>query len=203
LQGLGNRYDLGLTIDFLALKLAGEGVVFRYGQPVIISPARIAALQGGAWPDAAAAFIAFVLSSQGQRLLLRPDIRRIPVDPAIREELSESLMPEVRAALRFSWSRYDPELASLRYDAVNALFEAFIGRDFLRRRDLWRRFRALGEIKRQDVAHVHDLLTHMPVTEAALRFAGQDRSTLLVWQTESQRLLDAADTRLAQLEVRR
>jgi phosphoglycerate transport regulatory protein PgtC len=203
LQGLGNRYDLGLTIDFLALKLAGEGMVFRYGQPVIISQARIAALQGGANPDVAAAFIAFVLSTEGQRLLLRPDIRRIPVDPTIRAELAESLLPEVRAALRFSWSRYDPELASQRYDAVNALFEAFIGRDFLRRRDLWRRLRTIGHTMRPDVAIVRDLLTHMPVTEAALRRSVHDRVTLLAWQTESQRLLDAAHARLAHLEARR
>ncbi len=203
LQGLGNRYDLGLTIDFLALKRAADGVVFRYGRPVIISQARIAALQGGANPDAAAAFIGFVLSAEGQRLLLRPDIRRIPVDPAIRAELAESFLPEVRAALRFSWSRYDPELASRRYDQVNAVFEAFIGRDFLRRRDLWRRWRAAGDGAAPELAMVRELLTHMPVTEAALRQAVQDRPTLLAWQAQSQRLLDAAEARLAQVEARR
>ena len=203
LEGLGSRYDLGLTIDFLALKRAGEGVVFRYGRPVIISPARIAALAGGNNPDAAAAFIAFVLSPEGQRLLLRPDIRRIPVDPEIRAELAESLLPEVRAALRFSWSRYDPELASRRYDAVNAVFEAFIGRDFLRRRDLWRRLRAVGGTAAPELVMVRDLLTHLPLTEAALRQSVQDRQTLLAWQAQSQRLLDAAEARLVQLEGRR
>lgn len=203
LQGLGNRYDLGLTIDFLALKRAADGVVFRYGRPVIISPARIAALRGGSRPDAAAAFIGFVLSAEGQRLLLRPDIRRIPVNPAIRAELAESLLPEVRAALRFSWSRYDPELASRRYDQVNALFEAFIGRDFLRRRDLWRRWRAASDTAAPELAMVRDLLAHMPVTEAAVRQSVQDRATLLAWQAESQRLLDAAEARLAQVEARR
>lgn len=203
LQGLGNRYDLGLTIDFLALKRSAEGVVFRYGRPVIISPARIAALQGGENPQVAAAFIGFVLSPEGQRLLLRPDIRRIPMDPTIRAELSESLFPEIRAALRFSWSRYDPELASRRYDQVNALFEAFIGRDFLRRRDLWRRWRAVGASAAPERAMVRDLLTHMPVTEAALRQSVQNRVTLLAWQEQSRQLLDAADARVAQLESRR
>lgn len=203
LEGLGSRYDIGLTIDFLALKRAGEGVVFRYGRPVIISPARIAALAGGENPSAARAFIAFVLSDEGQRLLLRPDIRRIPVNAAVRAELADSLMPEVRAALQFSWSRYDPALASRRYGQVNALFEAFIGRDFLRRRDLWRRWRALSGSPAPDLAHVRDLLTHLPVSEAALRQIVQDRPTLLVWQAESQRLLDAADARLRQIEGRR
>ena len=203
LQGLGERHDIGLTIDFLALQRASEGVVFRYGRPVIISPARIAALQGGASADAAAAFIAFLLSADGQRLLLRPDIRRIPVDPTIRAELAQSLLPEVRAALRFSWSRYDPELASRRYDAVNALFEAFIGRDFLRRRDLWRRLRAQADSAAPEQAMVRGLLTHMPVTEAAVRQTVQDRATLLSWQAQSRQLLEAAEARLALLESRR
>lgn len=203
LEGLGNRYDIGLTIDFLALKRADEGVVFRYGRPVIISQARIAALEGGENLAAAQAFIAFVLSQDGQRLLLRRDIRRIPVDPEIRSDLGSSLMPEVRAALQFSWSRYDPALASRRYGQVNALFEAFIGRDFLRRRDLWRRWRAQTLRGAPDLPPVRDLLTHLPVSEAALRRVVQDRPTLLAWQAQSQRLLDAAEARLRQIEGRR
>jgi ABC-type Fe3+ transport system substrate-binding protein len=203
LQGLGDRYDLGLTIDFLALKRASEGLVFRYGRPVIISPARIAALKGGANSEAAAAFIAFLLSHEGQRLLLRPDIRRIPANSEIRAELADSLLPEVRAALRFSWSRYDPELASRRYDAVNALFEAFIGRDFLHRRDLWRRWRGLAGSQTREHAMVRGLLTHMPVSEASLRMLEQNRATLLDWQAQSRRLLASAEARLMQLESRR
>src|SRR5690606_12986284 len=67
-------FVIGLTIDFLAL--TRDGLVFRYGRPVILVPARIAALQGGTQPDAARAFMDFVLSSEGQRILLHPDIRR-------------------------------------------------------------------------------------------------------------------------------
>src|SRR5690554_4436017 len=116
LEGVENGdFALGLTIDFLALKRSTKGLVFRYGRPVIMIPARIAALQGGTQPEAARAFIDFVLSEEGQRILLRPDVRRMPVDPEVRNELAESLHPEVRAALNFSWSRYDPALAAKRY----------------------------------------------------------------------------------------
>src|SRR5690606_5192692 len=124
-------FAIGLTIDFLALTRSDRGLVFRYGRPVIIIPARIAALRGGTRPQAARAFMDFVLSAEGQRILLRSDIRRIPVDPDIRAELAESLHPEVRAALNFSWSRYDPELAARRYWEVKQLFEAFVARDLL------------------------------------------------------------------------
>lgn len=204
LEGLEQgRYGLGLTIDFLALKKSDAGLVFRYGRPIIIIPARIAALEGGTSRDAAGAFIDFVLSAEGQRLLLRSDIRRIPVDPQIRAELAETLLPEVRAALQFSWSRYDPVLASRRYWQVNELFEAFIGRDFLRRRDLWRRWHALAGSGATGLAGVRALLVHLPVSEQMAMAAPQDRSTLLAWQRDSQRILDAAEARLRDIEGRR
>src|SRR5690606_34572094 len=123
LEGVeSGEFPLGLSIDFLALTRSHKGLVFRYGRPVIVIPARIAGLQGGGQPNAARAFVDFVLSEEGQRILLRPDIRRIPVNAKVRKELEESLHPEVRAALNFSWSRYDPELAARRYWEVKQIF---------------------------------------------------------------------------------
>lgn len=203
LEGLGDRHDIGLTIDFLALQRANQDVLFRYGRPIIITPARIAALEGGRNPDAAQLFIAFLLSPEGQRILLRPDIRRIPIDDEIRDELAESLIPELRAALAFSWSRYDPELARKRYWQVNEIFNIFIARDFLRRRDLWRRLNALDPRAVQDGSTIEKILTHMPVSEASLRMAVPGGNTLLSWQAESRRLLDAAEARLNNAELRR
>ncbi|RGP35563.1 ABC transporter substrate-binding protein [Pseudotabrizicola alkalilacus] len=196
-------HRIGLTIDFLALKRASSGMVFRYGRPIIIIPARIAILKGAENQSAARAFVEFLLSAHGQRLLLRPDIRRIPVNPDLRAELSETLLPEVRSALHFSWSRYDPEVASQRYWQVNELFEAFIGRNFLRRRDLWTRWRALAIADPAQRQGIHRMLTHMPVTEADTRTAMSGRATLLDWQAQSQRLLDAAEVRLEAYEAQR
>lgn len=196
-------HRIGLTIDFLALKRAPSGMVFRYGRPIIIIPARIAILKGAENPSGARAFVSFLLSAEGQRLLLRPDIRRIPVNPDMRAELAETLLPEVRSALHFSWSRYDPEVASQRYWQVNELFEAFIGRDFLRRRDLWTRWRALAMADPAQRQGIHRMLTHMPVTEADTRIAMTGRATLLDWQAQSQRLLDAAEVRLEAYEAQR
>lgn len=178
LEGLGDRHDIGLTIDFLALQRADQNVLFRYGRPIIITPARIAALEGGKNPDAAQQFISFLLSPDGQRILLRPDIRRIPINDEIRDELAESLIPELRAALAFSWSRYDPELARKRYWQVKEVFNTFIARDFLRRRDLWRRLNELDVKAVQDRAMIAQILTHMPVTEAGVRLSVPGRAML-------------------------
>ncbi|MDT8853485.1 substrate-binding domain-containing protein [Paracoccaceae bacterium Fryx2] len=198
LEGVDHgRFDIGLTIDFLALKRSNAGLVFRYGRPIIIIPARIAVLEGGQSADAAQTFIDFLLSPEGQRLLLRPDIRRIPVLPEIRAELAETLLPEVRAALQFSWSRYDPGLASRRYEAVNQLFESFVARDFLRRRDLWRRWHGLPQ-DAPDRAALRTILTHMPVSEHQARSAVLDRDTLIRWSRASSDLLDRAEAGMAE-----
>ncbi len=191
-------FAIGLTIDFLAL--TREGLVFRYGRPVILIPARIAALQGGTQPRAAREFMDFVLSPEGQRILLRPDIRRIPADPEIRAELSESLDPAIRAALNFSWSRYDPDLAARRYWQVKQLFEAFVARDLLLRRELWRRLRALEDAPREERIRIRRLLTWMPLTEHQARSAPPDRQTLLEWSERSHAILRDAEALIRALE---
>lgn len=194
------RWDIGLSIDFLALKRANNNFVFRYGRPLLIIPARIAALEKGDAPDLAREFIDFITSEQGQRLLLRPDIRRIPVDSGVRMELAESLLPEVRSALRFSWSRYDPTLASQRYEGVNELFDIFIARDFLRRRDLWRRIRAMDPEHEETAGLLRRMLSHMPVSEEEASRLILDQDTIMGWAAQASEILDTIEASLDRIE---
>lgn len=193
--------EIGLSIDFLALTRKADGLAFRYGRPVLMIPARIAALRGGEQADAARTFMNFLLSEDGQRLLLRPDVRRIPVNPVVRAELAESLQPEVRAALNFSWSRYDAKLAARRYWEVNQIFEAFVARDLLMRRDLWRRLRALSQAPVAERARIRRLLTWMPMTEHQTRSAPEIRETLVEWAERSHTILLEAEARIRLLEL--
>lgn len=199
LEGVeGGEFSIGLTIDFLAL--TREGLEFRYGRPVILIPARIAALQDGTEPDAAREFIDFVLSPAGQRVLLRPDVQRIPVDAAIRAEAAD-LDPAIDAALTFSWSRYDPELAANRYWQVKQIFEVFIARDLLLRRELWRRLRALDDAPRAEITKIRRLLTWMPLTEHQARSVPADRETLLEWSEHSHAILRDVEAMIRSLET--
>ncbi|NYT59303.1 ABC transporter substrate-binding protein [Alcaligenaceae bacterium] len=201
LEGVASGdFTIGLTIDYLALTRGADGLVFRYGRPVIMIPARIAALRDGKHSKAARSFMDFVLSEDGQRILLRPDVRRIPVNPDVRAELAESLNPEVRAALNFSWSRYDPELAARRYWVVNQIFEAFVARDLLLRRDLWRRLRALSQAPATERARIQRLLTWMPLTEHQARSTSQNRETLVEWSERSHTMLRDAEALIRLLE---
>jgi phosphoglycerate transport regulatory protein PgtC len=163
------RFDIGISIDFLAMSRADSGLTFRYGRPVMVMPAQIGILRGGQSPDIAARFVALVLSPQGQEILLRPEIRRVPINAQVRANAGR-FAPEIESALRLNWQPYDALLARDRYWAVNALFDVFVTFQLAERQDAWRRLRALAQVGNAAVvARVPDverLLTLMPVSEA-------------------------------------
>ena len=191
------EFGIGLTIDFLAL--TRDDLEFRYGSPITLIPARIAALHGGMQPEAARLFIAFVLSEEGQRILLRPDVHRIPAHAGVRDEAVRRLGP-AWADLDFSQPPYDPKLAASRYWQVNQLFEAFVARDLLLRRDLWRRLAPLAASRPSEIDRIRRLLTWMPLTEDQVRAAQPDQATVLEWAARSYSMLNEADALIRALE---
>lgn len=193
------EFGIGLTIDFLAL--TRDDLRFRYGAPVMLIPARIASLQGGRHPESAEKFISFVLSEDGQRILLRPDVFRIPVDPRVQAEASQ-LPDMVKAALSSEQALYDPKLAATRYWHVNQLFEAFIARDLLLRRELWRRLGRLPARLAAESAGPRRLLTQMPLSEEQARHASPEQATVLEWAAQSYAMLAEAEALIRALEGR-
>ena len=212
-----DRFALGLTIDFLAG--TEPGLDFRYGQPVMIFPAQIGRLAGGTSPELACDFARFVLSDQGQRLLLEPSVGRIPASGAIRDAAGDAVPELMRHAIRLKWQTYDAGLAERRYWAVNALFDIFISDLLPQRRELWARLRAIeGRAAPAELARIEKLLTALPVPEpeaaapvlnsrpgrvtdltamTAEQKAAHDR-----WRATAARLLDQADAALTALERR-
>ncbi|MDP8566321.1 ABC transporter substrate-binding protein [Methylophilus aquaticus] len=79
------RAMVGLTMDFFAASAIAKGAQLQYRYPPIVaySPAHVAILQQAPHQAAAEAFAQFTLSSAGQQLLFTPDIRKLPVDPAV------------------------------------------------------------------------------------------------------------------------
>lgn len=211
------RFDIGLTIDFLAE--VEPDLEFRYGKPVMIFPAQIGRLAGGLEPGLACDFIGFVLSDTGQRLLLDPGVGRIPVVASLRPEAPDAIPEPMRDAIRRQWQVYDARLAQRRYWAVNALFDIFISDLLPRRRELWVRLRALqGKFDAADLALIERLLTSLPVSEQeaereALNASPGRISDLITmtpeqdavrtdWAAAALRQLDEADRALTALERR-
>lgn len=218
LDGVANgRFELGLTIDFLAHSRRQDNLGFVYGTPVMVTPARIAILADGRAPEAAAKFVGFVISDDGQRLLLSPDIARTPHSARIRAEATARHHRVLEDALMLTWLEYNAALASRRYWAVNALFDAFIFEVFDTRRAAWRRLRQLErsrDLPNSGMIEVRRLLTTMPVAEdevgnegsatnsnAFSALSDRQEASLREWRTASSELLDLAEALLDQLEA--
>ena len=79
------QFGLGIVIDFFGLSSIGSGfpVDFIYPKVTTLVPANVGIVKNAPNQAAAEAFIEFLLSEEGQNLLLDPKIRRLPVNPKI------------------------------------------------------------------------------------------------------------------------
>jgi ABC-type Fe3+ transport system substrate-binding protein len=120
------RFGLGPVVDFLALsgKYSGFPVDFAYAWPNVVTPASIGLIKGARNPAGGKDFIAFTLSEAGQRLLLRPEIGRLPILPSVYETGDRPAdFPHLPDLLRSNLSAYAPDVSESRYQRVNALFD--------------------------------------------------------------------------------
>jgi ABC-type Fe3+ transport system substrate-binding protein len=213
------RFDIGLNIDFLAI--SENDLSFQYGRPVMLVPGRIAKLRGGGAPEIAERFIDFVLSANGQEILLTPSINRVPIDAELRKTLSYEKYPTLTAALRLSWAAYDPELAARRYWMVNEIFDQFITNQFGRRRAIWREIRDIeadaerAKLHRTKLDLAKTYLLTMPIEEHEVaimqpspmpgpgtRYApmtAEQKKFQVRWQSQAEMLLNLAENELREI----
>ena len=123
------RFGVGLVVDFLALSAhySGFPVEFSYASPSVITPVSIALINGGKNPEGGMKFIEFTLSKEGQSLLLRPAISRLPVLPSVYA--SEGIPGDYPNLLSVSENypaAYDADLSEARYLMVGAIFDQVI-----------------------------------------------------------------------------
>lgn len=123
------RFGLGPVVDFLALsgKYSGFPVDFAYAWPSVITPVGIGLIKGARNPAGGKAFIAFTLSEKGQRLLLRPEISRLPVLPSVYEGGDRPAdYPNLFDITRSYLPAYAPDVSEARYQMVGALFDQLV-----------------------------------------------------------------------------
>ena len=208
------RFEIGLTLDFLAQSKANT-LDFRYGQPVMLTAARIGVLANAKSPESACEFLRMVLSGRGQRLLLEPNIARIPIDPEIRKDIAD-LPDRIEDALRLEWIRYDAGLSASRYWTVNTLFDVMITDSLAQRKSLWSRLRALeGRGDPAALAEIRAYLVRPVITEPnssgsvdgfglrTTRLTGMSeaqRNLTEDWRATNRAMLQEIDDRLSMLE---
>jgi ABC-type Fe3+ transport system substrate-binding protein len=181
----------GLTIDFIAQSAAANGrpVSMIYPRRTAFSPAHIAILKAAAHPGAAQAFVDFVLSVEGQVLLMHPDIARHAIRPdAYAKAAAGTLNPFSSADRLFA---YDRELTRNRRMLISLLAEVAIAGLHDQSAELWRRIQQseargdLGSEARQRLAKARELAGYIPVTadesinEAYLKQVGDGQGDAL------------------------
>lgn len=158
------RFGLGPTIDFLAFTggPTPDTISYRALEPLFLAPASIAALQRSQNREAAVTFINFLMSREGQRLLMDPEIGRIPVDDDLRSTALAQQGLVLAEAKADDGLVFDAALSARRYELVNIIFDEWVVANRQALSDNWQRLNP----NMQEHAPALALLSAPPVTEA-------------------------------------
>ena len=122
------QYGIGIVIDFFGLsaKASGFPVEFVYPTVTTIVPANVGIIANARNQKAAEAFVEFLLSEEGQQILLDPKIQRLPVRLATYDKAPAGYPIRSRTP---SWA---PRSASIRncrkarYELLNSLYDRVV-----------------------------------------------------------------------------
>lgn len=122
------RFGVGLVVDFFGLssRASGAATGFAYPPSTAFLPANIAIVKNAPNRAAAEAFVAFVLSKQGQAILLEPAISRLPIRKASYSGAPKGFPNPFAAGLVDKGIKFDSELSRKRYHLINSLFDVLI-----------------------------------------------------------------------------
>ncbi len=137
-------------------------------------PANIGIVKNAPSPKAAAAFIEFLLSVEGQELLLDPAIRRLPVNPETYAKAPADFPNPFKDQSIGSAVKFDVGLSKERYNIVNSLFDVMIT---YRRDDLAKATEAIQKAEaalqgkpnaeaKALIEEAYQLIAAMPISEA-------------------------------------
>ena len=121
-------YGIGLVIDYYGLSAQARKypVTFSYPDTPTVLPASIAIVNKAPNRGMAEKFIEFLLGSDGQTMLLKKDVCRLPVRPGVYRSASDDFPnPHRDKALQETFA-FDVKLSKQRYNLVNALFDNMI-----------------------------------------------------------------------------
>ncbi len=121
-------FGVGIVIDFFGFSSQATGfpVDFVYPTVTTLVPANIAIVKNAPHAKAAGAFIEFLLSVEGQELLLDPAIRRLPVNPDTYAKAPKDFPNPFKDKSIGAAVKFDVQLSKDRYNIVNSLFDVMI-----------------------------------------------------------------------------
>jgi len=121
-------FGIGIVIDFFGLSSKGSGfpVEFVYPETTTLVPANIGIIKNAPHPEAAKKFIDFLLSDEGQKILLDKKIRRLPVNPNTYADAPADFPNPFKDASIGAAVKFDVQLSKARYNLVNSMFDVMI-----------------------------------------------------------------------------
>jgi len=122
------QYGIGIVIDFFGLsaKASGFPVEFVYPTVTAIVPANVGIIANAKNQKAAEAFVEFLLSEEGQQILLDPKIQRLPVRPATYDKAPAGYPNPFKNTQLGAKVNFNADLSEGRYELLNSLFDRLI-----------------------------------------------------------------------------
>jgi ABC-type Fe3+ transport system substrate-binding protein len=122
------QYGIGIVIDFFGLsaKASGFPVEFVYPTVTAIVPANVGIIANSRNPKAAQAFVEFLLSEDGQQILLDPKIQRLPVRLATYKKAPKGYPNPFTDKRLAKGITFNSELSEQRYELLNSLFDRIV-----------------------------------------------------------------------------
>lgn len=122
------QFGLGVVIDFFGLssKASGFPVDFAYPTVTALVPANVGVVTNAPNQADAVTFIEFLLSPEGQTILLDPAIRRLPVNPAAYADAPADYPNPFEDNSLGAALTFDVKKSGARYNVVNSLFDVMI-----------------------------------------------------------------------------
>lgn len=122
------NFGLGIVIDFFGFssKASGFPVDFAYPTVTALVPANVGVVSNAPNEAGAAAFIEYLLTPEGQKVLLDPAIMRLPINPATYEAAPEGFPNPFEDKTIGATVEFDVETSGARYNLVNSMFDVMI-----------------------------------------------------------------------------
>jgi ABC-type Fe3+ transport system substrate-binding protein len=169
------QYGVGIVIDFFGLsaKASGFPVEFVYPTVTTIVPANVGIIANAKNPKAAEAFVEFLLSEEGQQILLDPKIQRLPVRLASYDKAPAGYPNPFKDTSIGSKVTFDAMVSESRYELLNSLYDRVVTFRLKELNAAWKAIHeaeaklgtgANAEAKRL-IGQARKLATSVPVTE--------------------------------------
>ena len=167
------QYGVGIVIDFFGLsaKASGFPVEFVYPSVTTIVPANVGIVANAKNQKAAEAFVEYLLSEEGQQILLDPKIQRLPVRPATYAKAPAGYPNPFKDQKLGAKVNFNADLSEGRYELLNSLYDRLIT---FRLKELNAAWKAIHEAEaksgasagaKQMIVDARKLATSMPISE--------------------------------------